>query len=843
MPSKRTFRTAFVLVITLLFFSTSSNPVLQVSTTLAQTTQPEPIEAGAGFNVIFAPETSDAYVAQTYTALTANPDLSPFRLATHWTPASTALNSGGSAQGDAVALTWSIIPDGTSMPAQSVDDTTCNSNLIATMNATYGNGPWQAEIAEVFAEWATNTANTYVQVSDDGAAWPNSPGVTGLRGDVRIGGCTIDGNFGILAYNFFPSNGDMKIDATDSFYTADILNDGFHNVIAHEHGHGDGLQHVCPVNETKLMEPFVSFAFTGLQHDDIRGGQRQYGDTREIVSNPNDSAAAASNLGTPTLGVPVNTTGVSIDDNGDQDWFRFTVAASTQLNASVSPVGSTYLEGPQNGDGSCTAGTNLNSLAIHNLGFEVRDSNGTTVLATGNTNGVGLAETLSNIALGAAGTKYIRVFGDATDNIQLYTLQLTVNGGATATSTSTPTPTNTGTALPTSTATNTPTPTNTGTALPTSTATNTPTPTNTGTALPTSTATNTPTPTNTGTALPTSTATNTPTPTNTGTALPTSTATNTPTPTNTPTGANATIMISSDANGKVPGLNYRDEDIIAYNSSTGLWSLVFDGSDVGLGNADIDGFAFLPNGHLLLSVEKDFTLNGFGAVDDADILRFIPVGYGPATAGSYFIYFDGSDVGLNSSDEDVDAIDFDAAGNLLISVNGSFKAQNVTGNDEDLFVLTGFTPGANTVGTWGFYFDGSDISLTSSGEDIFGLWADHANSKLYLATSDSFLVPGASGDEEDILVCRYTSLGTNTACTFSLFWHGETFGFDDAAIDGLAIGNLPTVVSSADGIGSVAVDDTVEAAGDDVNEPNPLDGEEVEDETMIQRFFLPIVVQ
>jgi len=284
---------------------------------------------------------------------------------------------------------------------------------------------------------------------------------------------------------------------------------------------------------------------------------------------------------------------------------------------------------------------------------------------------------------------------------------------------------------------------------------------------------------------------------------------------------------------------------MAYNPSTGVWSLVFDGSDVGLGNSDVDGFAFLPNGQLLLSVEKDFNLSGFGAVDDSDILRFIPTSLGATTSGSYVLYFDGSDVGLDKSDEDVDAIDFDASGNLLVSVDGSFKAQGVTGNDEDLFVLTNFTPGANTSGTWGFYFDGSDVKLTDSDEDIIGLWADHANSKLYLSTRNNFSVPGAKGDEDDIFVCRYTSLGNNTACTFSLFWNGDTFGFDDDAIDGLAIGVPPApVVSAAEASGSVAIDDTVEFEGDDVNEPDPLDGEETLDETEAEqnyRIFLPVI--
>lgn len=304
-----------------------------------------------------------------------------------------------------------------------------------------------------------------------------------------------------------------------------------------------------------------------------------------------------------------------------------------------------------------------------------------------------------------------------------------------------------------------------------------------------------------------------------------------------------TIVISADSNGSVPGLSYRDEDIIAYNTTTG-WSLVFDGSDVGLGNVDVDGFAFLPNGHLLLSVDKDFTLSGFGAVDDTDILEFIPTSLGPTTGGSYGMYFDGSDVGLNSSDEDVDAIDFDASGNLLVSVAGSFNAQSVKGNDEDLFVLTGFTPGANTRGTWGFYFDGSDVGLTSSDEDLFGLWADHANRQLYLTTHGNFSVPGAKGDEDDIFVCQYSSLGADTACTFTVFWNGDNAGFDEDAIDGLAISVPPTVVVAAENAGSTIVDDTVEYAGDDDNETNPLDGEESSGEdAQNNRIFLPIMQQ
>ena len=259
---------------------------------------------------VFAPDTDPAYASRVLDALRSGPAAQ--RFGTHWNPASTALNNGGAAQGDALELTWSIIPDGTPMPSQFGGDTPCNSNLIATFNSIYGTGVWQSEIEQVWDDWTGLAGNKYTPAVtpdangtpvDDGAPWPGSPGVAGVRGDVRIGGCTIDGNFGILAYNYFPNTGDMKIDATDSFFAGNTVARGFHNVFSHEHGHGAGLNHVCPVNGTKLMEPFVNLGFRGLQHDDIRGVQRGYGDRFELIGNPNDSRTSATPLTIPRLTV------------------------------------------------------------------------------------------------------------------------------------------------------------------------------------------------------------------------------------------------------------------------------------------------------------------------------------------------------------------------------------------------------------------------------------------------------------------------------------------------------------------------------------------------------------
>ncbi len=349
---------------------------------------------------------------------------------------------------------------------------------------------------------------------------------------------------------------------------------------------------------------------------------------------------------------------------------------------------------------------------------------------------------------------------------------------ATFTTTPTPTDTPTATASATPTPTDTPTATNTPTATPTDTAT--PTPTNTPTPSPT--ATLTPTPTDTPTATPTDTAT--PTPTNTSTPTPT----NTPTPTATDSDV---IYVSSTSGGTAGGVAFADEDILAYNTSTGAWSMFFDGSDVGLGGTDVDAFDLQADGSILLSVNSStFTIPGLGTIEDRDIVRFIPTSTGSTTAGTFAWYFDGSDVGLNASSEDVDAIAFTADGRLVISTVGSVSANGVSGNDEDLIAFTAAQLGATTSGTWEMYFDGSDVGLnTSSSEDVNGSWIDTATNQIYLTTVGAFAVIGSSGDGADIFICTPSSLGATTTCAFGpgLYWDGSANGFADEVVDALEI--------------------------------------------------------
>ena len=349
------------------------------------------------------------------------PSTLKFEIANRWF--STATDGSGLSQGDPTTLTWSVVPDGTSI-GSGVGEPAGPSNLRAFLNGIYGDeATWLAVFQQVFDRWGELTGITYVyEPSDDGATLAGLGGVLGVRGDIRIGGHSIDDNYGILAYNYYPNNGDMVIDTPDSFYYNTSSNSlKLRNTVAHEHGHGLGLAHSCPISQTKLMEPYLTTLFDGPQHDDILATNRSYGDRFE----DNDTSGAAAPLGTFGSTTEAN---LSIDDNTDTDVYGFIVDAGAAVDATITPMGATYLSGPQNGDGSCSAGTNYNSLIVQDIEVRVLDMNGSTVLAAADLNGVGQPEVLDDIALSSgAGTYYVEITGDATDVAQLYRLSMTVS--------------------------------------------------------------------------------------------------------------------------------------------------------------------------------------------------------------------------------------------------------------------------------------------------------------------------------------------------------------------------------------------------------------------------------
>ncbi len=242
-----------------------------------------------------------------------------------------------------------------------------------------------------------------------------------------------------------------------------------------------------------------------------------------------------------------------------------------------------------------------------------------------------------------------------------------------------------------------------------------------------------------------------------------------------------TVLVSSTTNGTAGGVAFADEDIIGRSQATGAWSMVFDGSDVGVGGVDVDAFSLLDDGTLLMSFDAPVNIPGLRTVDDSDIVRFTPTSLGTNTAGSFSSYLVGSSVGLTTDAEDIDAIGFTPDKRLVVSTTGSFAVNGAAGNDEDLIVR-------NAVNTWALYFDGSDVGLNdATSEEINGVWIDSVSNALYLTTLGNFTVAGLSGAGADVFVCAPGTLGDTTTCTFAPYWAGASNGFAGEITDGVHI--------------------------------------------------------
>lgn len=279
----------------------------------------------------------------------------------------------------------------------------------------------------------------------------------------------------------------------------------------------------------------------------------------------------------------------------------------------------------------------------------------------------------------------------------------------------------------------------------------------------------------------------TPTPNNSPTATSTPTQTPSPTP---PTGSNPLfIYVSSTSGGKIGGISFTDEDIMRFDTAAGNWSLFFDGSDVGL-NGDVDAMHLQADGTLLLSLDAEQQVGNLGKVDDSDILLFTPISFGADTSGTFDLYFDGSDVGLTTNGEDINALSKSPEGHLIIGTNGKAGVPGLSATKRDLmrFVPATNGLGANTLGTFSLYLNGSGIGLTTNSELITNAsLAEH--DRLLLNTKGEFTVGEIRGGAADVFECRLAGGGGTSNCSPSptIFWLGGTHGYGNESIDALMI--------------------------------------------------------
>jgi hypothetical protein len=172
------------------------------------------------------------------------------------------------------------------------------------------------------------------------------------------------------------------------------------------------------------------------------------------------------------------------------------------------------------------------------------------------------------------------------------------------------------------------------------------------------------------------------------------------------------IIFSTDVDFRMGSTNYADEDLIAYTVTSGVYSMYFDGSALGIPRAaDLDA-ASLQFGttNLLLSFDMTFTLAGAGTVDDDDIIRF--------AAGAFTKAYDGqTNLGISAA-ADLDALYADAT-HLYYSLDISARNGILNGTDKDVWRVATNTLTTSLMGDFGLE-DRADLAALEDLTDTDG---------------------------------------------------------------------------------------------------------------------------
>lgn len=308
-----------------------------------------------------------------------------------------------------------------------------------------------------------------------------------------------------------------------------------------------------------------------------------------------------------------------------------------------------------------------------------------------------------------------------------------------------------------------------------------------------------------------------------------------------PIGIDGEIYLSSSINGNIGNLSFRDEDIIAYNQTTDSWSLVFDGSDVGLEmiGEDIDAFHIDDDGSILFSISGSRNDDGFlpdvGAITSSDIVRFIPTTLGTETSGRFEMVLDGSDHGLTDAAQNINGLTRRrGTGELTISIHSFLFSGGGFITWQDLARLE------DTSGTWRLFFDGSDVGIDSWDEHITGVSIGKGG-VVHLSPYRYFEHSNQRFEANEIFTCRPSAMGETTACEFTSEFVAPEDVFALNFIDGIHVG---TVAPPVNHVGNAALFSATEQELDLGDQHDDmLDNEGNEAPLSLPSIFLPIVTK
>ena len=223
-------------------------------------------------------------------------------------------------------------------------------------------------------------------------------------------------------------------------------------------------------------------------------------------------------------------------------------------------------------------------------------------------------------------------------------------------------------------------------------------------------------------------------------------------------------------NGVVDGVPFNDQDILVNEIGTSDWEMFFDGSTFGI-TKNLTDFTFDGTGCLLMTFNGNQKLGGT-IYKPQDVAQFCPTVPGDYTAGTFSMYLDGSDVGLTTGAEIIDALEILPDGRLVISPKGNAKvpenaSASILAQKNDLLVFNYTAYGPATTGYWSMYLDNVLVPDMNK-ENIISSYID--NGDKYMTFWTTFTVGDETGDYNDVVVIHpdYSA---------DVFWDGDAYGY------------------------------------------------------------------
>jgi len=352
-------------------------------------------------------------------------------------------------RGTPVTVTWSVIRDGQTFSNFNSSNETNLIDFLDTQwsvdngsSTSFESRPWFVPLQASIQRWSELAGITFEYESNDSGEF-GLPGAIGVRGDIRIGGSS---NRGVAAAAFFPDNGELFVNTNQMLaFDPDSSNNNlsFRNIFSHEIGHSLGLSHL--LGQPSLLNPILPTAFDGPQFHDILAMQRSYGDALE-KNGGNDTFATATSLGTipidgkaqigmdsPDIGgnaagiLPNQTDFVSIDDNDDTDFFKFSVTSRSEASFLLDPRGPVYIVGVQVSALS-RPNQEFNGSQRSDLALAIFDANGVQLSLLDLTS-AGDNELVNRFQLPEPGEYFARITG-RDDDTQMYSFSVAVDSSS-----------------------------------------------------------------------------------------------------------------------------------------------------------------------------------------------------------------------------------------------------------------------------------------------------------------------------------------------------------------------------------------------------------------------------